>query len=67
MGWYVDSFFALFNNSIKMLKKNLHWVSRLKSAFSGFKNPGELFLAINAEDSSIVYYKLSMGITKPPL
>ncbi|KAN0124675.1 tRNA intron endonuclease [Lactarius tabidus] len=39
----------------------------LKSAFSGFKNPGELFLAINAEDSSIVYYKLSTGITKPPL
>ncbi|KAF8272823.1 tRNA intron endonuclease [Lactarius quietus] len=42
-------------------------MSWLKSAFSGFGHVGELFLAINAEDSSIVYYKLSMGITKPPL
>ncbi|KAI9465015.1 tRNA intron endonuclease [Lactarius psammicola] len=42
-------------------------MSWLKSAFSEFEHPGELFLAINAEDSSIVYYKLSVGITKPPL
>ncbi len=40
---------------------------RLKSAFSELDNPGELFLAICAEDSSIVYYKLSAGINKPPV
>ncbi|KAH9160667.1 tRNA intron endonuclease [Lactarius sanguifluus] len=42
-------------------------MSWLRSAFSGFEPHEELFLAISAEDSSIVYYKLSMGITKPPL
>ncbi|KAH9979897.1 hypothetical protein BGW80DRAFT_1163385 [Lactifluus volemus] len=30
-------------------------------------HPSEVFLAISAEDSSIVYYKLSMGINKPPV
>ncbi|KAI0295679.1 tRNA intron endonuclease, partial [Multifurca ochricompacta] len=39
----------------------------LKSAFGEFEQPEEVFLAINAEDSSIVYYKLSTGITKPPV
>ncbi|KAH8994315.1 tRNA intron endonuclease, partial [Lactarius hatsudake] len=42
-------------------------MSWLQSAFGGFEPHEELFLAISAEDSSIVYYKLSMGITKPPL
>jgi tRNA-splicing endonuclease subunit Sen15 len=41
--------------------------SRLKSAFNELDDPGEVFLAICAEDSSIVYYKLSMGINKPPV
>jgi len=39
----------------------------LKSAFSELDDPSEVFLAICAEDSSIVYYKLSMGINKPPV
>ncbi|KAI9507623.1 tRNA intron endonuclease [Russula earlei] len=39
----------------------------LKSTFSDLDNPGEVFLAICAEDSSIVYYKMSMGINKPPV
>jgi hypothetical protein len=38
---------------------------RLKSAFSELDNPGEVLLAICAEDSSTVYYKLSAGINKP--
>jgi len=42
-------------------------MSWLKSAFSELGHPGEVFLAISAEDSSIVYYKLSMGINKPPI
>jgi len=42
-------------------------MSWFKSAFSELEldNPGEVFLAICAEDSSIVYYKLSAGINKP--
>jgi tRNA-splicing endonuclease subunit Sen15, fungi type len=48
------------------LKDNDH-SARLKSAFSDFGHPSEVFLAISAEDSSIVYYKLSMGINKPPV
>ncbi|KAH9968604.1 tRNA intron endonuclease, partial [Russula dissimulans] len=43
---------------------SMNW---LKSAFSELDNPGEVFLAICAEDSSIVYYKLSKGINKPPI
>ncbi|KAH9983022.1 hypothetical protein BJV74DRAFT_980913 [Russula compacta] len=39
----------------------------LKSAFDELDNPGELFLAICAEDSSTVYYRLSIGINKPPV
>ncbi|KAN0118654.1 hypothetical protein V8E52_005077 [Russula decolorans] len=40
-------------------------MSWLKSAFSELDNPGEVLLAICAEDSSTVYYKLSAGINKP--
>ena len=40
---------------------------RLKSAFSELDNPGDVFLAMCSEDSSIVYYKLSEGINKPPV
>ncbi|KAH9051478.1 hypothetical protein EDB87DRAFT_1571636, partial [Lactarius vividus] len=42
-------------------------LDEFQSAFSGFEPCGELFLVISAEDSSIVYYKLPMGITKSPL
>ncbi|KAI0286403.1 tRNA intron endonuclease [Russula brevipes] len=42
-------------------------VNWLKSAFSELDSPGEVFLAICTEDSSIVYYKLSLGINKPPV
>ncbi|KAI0000280.1 tRNA-splicing endonuclease subunit Sen15 [Russula vinacea] len=43
---------------------SMNW---LESAFGELDNPGEIFLAICAEDSSIVYYKLSAGINKPPV
>jgi tRNA-splicing endonuclease subunit Sen15, fungi type len=35
-------------------------------AFSGLQNPAEIYLAITSDDSSIVYYKISSGIVKPP-
>ncbi|KAI0269988.1 tRNA intron endonuclease [Gloeopeniophorella convolvens] len=38
----------------------------LRSALEEFGHPTEVYLAVNADDSSTVYYKLSMGITKPP-
>jgi len=42
-------------------------MSWLKSAFEEMDSPEEVFLAICADDSSIVYYKLSAGINKPPV
>ncbi|KAJ7596675.1 tRNA intron endonuclease, partial [Mycena floridula] len=39
----------------------------LKDVFLSLSSPPEIFLAINADDSSIVYYKISAGIVKPQL
>ncbi|KAL1694362.1 tRNA intron endonuclease [Schizophyllum commune] len=39
----------------------------LQSAFPHLGNPPEVYLAITATDASIVYYKISTGIVKPPL
>ena len=47
-----------------MLKKQF---DRLQDASKALSNPAEIYLGISAEDSSIVYYKLSSGIVKPPL
>ena len=41
--------------------------SRLSDAFKDLEDPPEIILAITTEDSSIVYYKISPGIVKPPL
>jgi len=43
---------------------SLSWIY---SAFEEFGSPEEVYIAITAEDSSIVYYKISQGIVKPPL
>ncbi|KAF4598987.1 hypothetical protein EYR38_007400 [Pleurotus pulmonarius] len=43
---------------------SLEW---LENAFVSLANPPEVYLAITTEDSSIVYYKISRGIVKPPL
>ncbi|KAF9487751.1 hypothetical protein BDN71DRAFT_596597 [Pleurotus eryngii] len=43
---------------------SLEW---LENAFVSLDDPPEVFLAITSEDSSIVYYKISRGIVKPPL
>jgi tRNA-splicing endonuclease subunit Sen15, fungi type len=40
---------------------------RLQNALSALSDPPAIFLAINSEDSSIVYYKISSGIVKPVL
>ncbi|KAL4255205.1 SEN15 family protein [Pleurotus pulmonarius] len=40
---------------------------RLENAFVSLADPPEVYLAITTEDSSIVYYKISRGIVKPPL
>ncbi|KAI0031932.1 tRNA intron endonuclease [Vararia minispora EC-137] len=37
----------------------------LGAAFAGLGGLGEIYLAIAAEDSSVVYYKLTAGIAKP--
>lgn len=41
--------------------------SWIRAAFDGLGMPDALYLAIVADDSSLVYYKLSRGIVKPPL
>lgn len=56
---------SLTTSTMGLYKPDLF--ARLKSAFGELDNPGEIFLAICAEDSSIVYYKLSAGINKPPV
>lgn len=40
---------------------------RIKEAFNDLNGPSEAFLAISTDDSSVVYYKVSRGFTKPPL
>jgi tRNA-splicing endonuclease subunit Sen15 len=39
----------------------------IRAAFAELGQPPALFLAITADDASVVYYKLSRGIVKPPL
>ncbi|KAK0451642.1 Sen15 protein-domain-containing protein [Armillaria borealis] len=39
----------------------------LQSAFKSLSEPSEIYLGITADDSSIVYYKISSGIVKPPV
>lgn len=41
--------------------------SRIHGAFEDMGGVQELYMAITAEDSSIVYYKLSKGLVKPQL
>ncbi|TFK52347.1 hypothetical protein OE88DRAFT_1657557 [Heliocybe sulcata] len=43
---------------------SLSWIH---AAFEEFGGPQEVYIAITVEDSSIVYYKISQGIVKPPL
>ncbi|KAI0070036.1 hypothetical protein K474DRAFT_1670477 [Panus rudis PR-1116 ss-1] len=42
-------------------------MSWFHEAFERLGKPPHIYLAINTEDSSIVYYKLSPGIVKPPV
>ncbi|KAI0346051.1 hypothetical protein BDW22DRAFT_943248 [Trametopsis cervina] len=42
-------------------------ISWFHKAFEDLGKPPHVYLAINAEDSNIVYYKLSPGIVKPPV
>ncbi|TFK86374.1 hypothetical protein K466DRAFT_600376 [Polyporus arcularius HHB13444] len=39
----------------------------IRTTFKELGSPPHVYLAINTEDSSIVYYKISPGIVKPPL
>lgn len=48
------------------LSENLT-MSLINSAFEDMGEVSELYMAITAEDSSIVYYKLSKGLVKPQL
>ena len=45
----------------------LSYSPRFHQAFEDLGKPPHIYLAINAEDSNIVYYKLSPGIVKPPV
>lgn len=49
------------------LPLDLYLGCRLQTAFDVLLNPAELYLAITSEDASIVYYKISLGIVKPPV
>jgi tRNA-splicing endonuclease subunit Sen15 len=40
---------------------------RIQDAFTSLSRPKEIYLAITSEDASLVYYKLSDGIVKPPV
>jgi len=42
-------------------------MSLIHDAFEDIGDVSELYVAITAEDSSIVYYKLSKGLVKPQL
>ncbi|KAI0771385.1 tRNA intron endonuclease [Irpex lacteus] len=42
-------------------------ISWFDEAFKQLGKPSQVYLAINAEDSNIVYYKISPGIVKPPV
>ncbi|KAH9841486.1 tRNA intron endonuclease [Rhodofomes roseus] len=42
-------------------------IAWLHDAFGELGSPPHIYLAINTEDSSIVYYKISPGIVKPPV
>ncbi|KAI0087866.1 tRNA intron endonuclease [Irpex rosettiformis] len=42
-------------------------ISWFDEAFKQLGKPSQIYLAINAEDSNIVYYKISPGIIKPPV
>jgi len=48
------------------LSENLT-MSLIHGAFEDIGDASELYIAITAEDSSIVYYKLSKGLVKPQL
>ncbi|KAK0223755.1 Sen15 protein-domain-containing protein [Armillaria fumosa] len=39
----------------------------LQSAIKSLSDSSEIYLGITADDSSIVYYKISSGIVKPPV
>lgn len=43
---------------------SMDWLS---TVFFELSNPKEIYLAIVADDSSLVYYKMSTGIIKPPI
>jgi len=42
-------------------------MSLIHDAFKDMGDVQQLYMAITAEDSSIVYYKLSKGLVKPQL
>lgn len=44
-----------------------HAQNRFHQAFEDLGKPPHVYLAINSDDSNIVYYKLSPGIVKPPV
>lgn len=39
----------------------------LRHAFEALDNPEDIHLAITSDDASLVYYKISRGIVKPPV
>ena len=59
-------FHGLYPISFKVNPSINHSV-RLQDAFKDLGNPKEIYLGITADDSSIVYYKISQGIVKPPM
>ena len=63
MGWCVPP----CRCSVQQLSDGASRDNRFHQAFQDLGKPPHVYLAINAEDSNIVYYKLSPGIVKPPV
>jgi hypothetical protein len=55
-----------FKDSKKCRADRLN-INRFQDAFKNLGKPPHVYLAINAEDSNIVYYKISPGLVKPPV
>jgi tRNA-splicing endonuclease subunit Sen15 len=63
--WY-NTLVAL--NWFEWTRRNLPFSNRLNNIFRNCSpTPNEIWIGIVGDDSSMVYYKLSKGIVKPPM
>ena len=63
----IESWVAWAPSAMPFIAQTLTHHNRIHGAFEDMGDVPELYVAITAEDSSIVYYKLSKGLVKPQL